>query len=130
MRSIALTLLASAALLGIASASEENAMTAGDLHELCNGSDHVSRNACRIYILGITQGIAVGLRIADGKTGGGRPCVPQAVSGDALEQKVKTRLDAELAATPANGNLDASGFIAAALASAYPCPAASASSPH
>ena len=99
-------------------------MTAGDLHELCNGTDHVSRNVCRIYILGITQGIAVGLQIADGKTGGGRPCVPQSVSGDALEQKVKARLDAVVAATPANRDLDASGIIAAALAGAYPCPTA------
>jgi hypothetical protein len=130
MRAIALTFLVFAALLGTASASEENAMTAGDLHELCNGTDHVSRNACRIYILGITQGIAVGLQIADGKTGGGRPCVPQSVSGDALEQKVKTRLEAELAATPASRNLDASGFIAAALAGAYPCSTATAPSAH
>ncbi|HKD55846.1 MAG TPA: Rap1a/Tai family immunity protein [Steroidobacteraceae bacterium] len=130
MKRIALILVVFAPLLGAASASEENAMTAGDLHELCNGTDHVSKNACRIYILGITQGIAVGLQIADGKTNGGRPCVPESVSGDALEQKVKAKLDADLAASPAKRNLDASAFIAAVVASAYPCSAAPSSPQH
>lgn len=127
MRYVALTLTIAAALLGVASASEENAMTAGDLHELCSGTDHVSKNACRIYILGIAQGIAVGLQIADGKSSGARPCVPESVSGDALEEKVKVKLGADLAASPAKRNLDASGFIAAVLASAYPCSRAAAS---
>jgi hypothetical protein len=130
MRAIALTLIVFATLLGTASAAEENAMTAGDLQELCSGTDHVSKNACRIYILGIAQGIAVGLQIADGKSTGGRPCVPESVSGDALEQKVKTKLGEDLAATPANRNLDASGFIARVLTGAYPCSTASAPSPH
>jgi len=121
MKHIALTLIVFAPLVGAAPAAEENAMTAGDLHELCSGTDHVSKNACRVYILGITQGIAVGLQIADGKTNGGRPCVPESVSGDALEQKVKAKLGADLAASPPKRNLDASGFIAAVLASAYPC---------
>jgi hypothetical protein len=130
MRLIALTLIVFATLLDAASASEENAMTAGDLQELCNGTDHVSRNACRIYILGMTQGIAVGLQIADGKSSGGRPCVPESVSGEALEQKVKAKLGAELAASPAKRNLDASAFVASALASAYPCSPASPTSQH
>jgi hypothetical protein len=129
MRSIALTLtLFAATLPGAIHASEESAMTEGDLHELCSGSDHVSKNACRIYILGITQGIAVGLQLASGKTAGARPCVPGSVSGEALEEKVKTRLAADLAATPANRSLDASGFIAAVLGRAYPCSAAPAPS--
>jgi len=105
-------------------------MTAGDLHELCNGTDHVSKNACRIYILGITQGIAVGLQIAEGKSGGGRPCVPQSVSGDALEQNVKVKLDADLAAAPAKRDLDASAFIANVLATSYPCSPVNPTSQH
>ena len=105
-------------------------MTAGDLHELCSGTDHVSRNACRIYILGITQGIAVGLQIADGKSRTARPCVPESVSAEALEQKVTAKLGADLAASPAKGDLDASAFVANVLASAYPCSRASPTAPH
>jgi hypothetical protein len=130
MRFIALTLIVFATLLDGASASGENAMTAGDLHELCTGTDHVSRNACRIYILGITQGIAVGLQIADGKSRTARPCVPQSVSAESLEQKVTAKLGADLAASPAKGDLDASAFVANVLASAYPCSRASPTSQH
>jgi hypothetical protein len=40
-----------AALLLTAARAAQPAMTAGDLAQLCDGSDHVSVNACRIYIL-------------------------------------------------------------------------------
>jgi Rap1a immunity proteins len=119
MKSIASTLMILA--LGSAGASEQHAMTAGDLQELCTGSDHVSVNACRVYILGVTEGIAVGLRMAGGKSGGGRPCIPDNVSAQELEQTVKSRLDEDLTAHPANRTLDASRFIGAVLAHAFPC---------
>jgi hypothetical protein len=119
MKSIAVALMILA--LGTAAASEQHAMTAGDLQELCAGSDHVSVNACRVYILGVTEGIAVGLRMAGGKSGGARPCIPDGVSAEALEQTVKSRLDEDLAANPGHRNQDASGFIGTVLAHAFPC---------
>ena len=97
----------------------EAAMTAGDLKELCAGSDHVSRNVCRIYILGVTEGIAQGLSIAGGK--GSRPCIPEGVSAEQLEATVKTRLGEELSHTPARGTSDAAAFLASTLAQAFPC---------
>ena len=121
MKPIALALTIAGALLATAASSEQPAMTAGDLQELCGGSDHVSRNACRIYILGVTQGITVGMNIADGKTGGGRPCVPEGVSGERLEQTVTSRLSEQLAASEANRNVEASGFIGSVLVHAFPC---------
>jgi len=120
MRSIAIALTILGALLASAASSAQHAMTAGDLRELCRGSDHVSRNACRVYILGVTEGITVGLRMADGKTKGGRPCIPDGVSGDVLEQTLKTRLD-DLTASAAKRNQDASEFIGNALVHAFPC---------
>jgi len=119
MKSIALMLMILA--LGSVAAAEQHAMTAGDLQELCAGSDHVSVNACRVYILGITEGIAVGLRMAGGKSGGGRPCIPDNVSAEELEHTVKSKLGEDLTANPAHRNLDASGFIGSVLAHAYPC---------
>lgn len=94
-------------------------MTAGDLQQLCLGTDHVSKNACRIYILGVTQGIEVGLATADGK--GRRPCVPGDTSAEALESTLKTKLDVDLAASPSNRDHDAARFIASVLAHAFPC---------
>jgi hypothetical protein len=98
----------------------QEAMTADDLQMLCQGTDHVSRNACRIYILGVTQGVSLGISIARGK-GAGRPCVPTGISAESLEQTVKTRLGKDLGDHPADGTHDAADFIGAVLAETYPC---------
>jgi hypothetical protein len=100
-------------------ADEDAAMSADDLQQLCAGTDHVSENACRIYILGVTQGVRVGISLA--QHGGARPCVPAGMSAEELQNFVKTRLTQRLAAAPADRSLDASRFIATVLASAYPC---------
>lgn len=93
-------------------------MTASDLAQLCSGTDHVSVNACRIYILGVTQGIAVGLRMAGGGVGTRRPCVPRGIAAEELEATVKKRLASPGAATDSR---DASAFIGDVLLAAYPC---------
>ena len=119
MRSIAVALTVTGALLTTAASPEQLAMTAGDLGQLCTGTDHVSRNACRIYILGVTQGITLGMSIADGKSAGGRPCVPAGLSAEALEKTVQKKL-AEMSSA-AERDRDASRFIGAVLGSAFPC---------
>ena len=111
------------ALLTICSAAEpvSRAMSAGDLHEICVSSDEAGKAACRFYVLGLTQGISVGMSIADGKTSGGRPCVPENVSGDALELVVKMKLGSDLTVFPADRALDAAGLVAAIMISTFPC---------
>ncbi len=119
MKRLASLCTAAAALLFLtAAAPEEPAMTAGDLAQLCNGTDHVSRNACRIYMLGVTQGIAVGLRIAGHGKQAARPCVRPGIAAEDLEALLKKRLDA----LDASGQQrDAAGFIGESLAAAFPC---------
>lgn len=122
MRSIAIAAMLAGSVLSTSAASDPQevpAMTAGDLQQLCLGTDHVSKNACRIYILGVTQGIEVGMATADAR--GRRPCVPGDTSAEALESTLKSKLDADLAASPANRNRDAARFIGSALAHAFPC---------
>jgi hypothetical protein len=127
MRSLATALTILGALAAGAASSQQAdeaqapAITAQDLQQLCEGTDHVSRNACRIYILGVTQGLALGMRIADGKTASARPCVPAAISAEKLEETLKTRLGRDLAANPAKRDQDAAGFIGTVLGEAYPC---------
>jgi hypothetical protein len=117
---IIVTALGVAALtLAMPAHAAEAAMTAGDLQELCSGSDHVSRNVCRIYILGVTEGIAQGLSIAGGK--GSKPCIPDGVSAQQLEQTVKSRLGEDLSLSPARRTADAAAFLASTLAEAFPC---------
>jgi hypothetical protein len=120
MKVILTALGAAAALIAMPTHAAEAAMTAGDLKELCAGSDHVSRNVCRIYILGVTEGIAQGLSIAGGK--GSKPCIPEGVSAEQLEETVKSRLGQELSLSPARGTTDAAPFLASTLADAFPCP--------
>ena len=118
MRVPATIAAAAAAFCLTGAAPEEPAMTASDLAQLCSGTDHVSVNACRVYILGVTQGIAVGIRMASGKSPASRACVPAGTPADELEAALKKKLatlDGE------TGQRDAAGFIGAALAAAFPC---------
>jgi hypothetical protein len=119
MKIIVAALAIAAGALSLSAHSAEPAMTAGDLKELCSGSDHVSRNVCRIYILGVTEGIAQGLNIAAGK--GAKACVPEGVSAERLEKTIKARLEGDLARSPADSTRDAAGFLSSALAEAFPC---------
>jgi hypothetical protein len=112
-------IVAAAAVLALtAAAPEQPAMTAADLAQLCGGADHVSVNACRIYMLGVTQGIAVGLRMGAAKSAAHRACVPPRTSAEELEAVLKKRLEA---LNSDSGQRDAAGFIGAALAAAFPC---------
>ena len=119
MRSIVRALTVAIALLAVQPAATQPAMTAGDLEQLCAGSDHVSRNACRIYILGVTQGITLGFELADKKRADRRVCIPAGISAEALEQTLKRPLAG--LTTAAERERDAAGFIGAVLASAFPC---------
>ena len=118
---VAVVLLGTFVVQPASSAPAEPVMTAGELQQLCLASDTTSKNVCRVYILGVTQGMAIGLDLADGKGGLSRPCVPDALSGDSLAESVKARIDRTLAASPKQKDTNAAKFIASLAASAYPC---------
>ena len=96
-------------------------MTAGDLQQICVGSSAESKAACRFFILGVVQGLDVGMNIADGKTQGGRPCVPENTSGSALELAVKMKLGEDLMVFPDDRKLDASGLVGGIIVHTFPC---------
>jgi Rap1a immunity proteins len=127
MKIFVTALAVAAGTFAMAAHAAEAAMTAGDLKELCAGSDHVSRNVCRIYILGITEGIAQGLSIAGGK--GSRACIPTGVSAERLEETIRSRLVQDLSVSPALSSSDAAAFLATTLAEAFPC-GGSGATPH
>src|ERR1700722_18563117 len=79
-----------------------NTVNAGDLAQFCVGSDHVSQNVCRIYILGVTQGVVLG----NARSAAPRLCVPADISAEILEEAVKTRIEAELHAHPEEASED------------------------
>ena len=108
-------------MLSASAHSADNAMTAGDLQQICLGYDAESKAACRFYILGIEQGINLGMNIADGKTQGGRPCVPVNTSSYALELAVKMKMGEDLMVYPDDRKVDASGFVGAIIVTTFPC---------
>src|ERR1700686_4546394 len=124
LRALLLLALCGLAIVGVTQSkrapAEETAMTAGDLQQICIGSSAESKAACRFYVLGITQGISMGMSIADGKTQGGRPCVPDDLSASAIELAVKMKLGEDLMVYPDDRKLDASGVVGAILVSTFP----------
>ena len=118
---VALTIMAGLQPAVLSAESEEHAMTGGDLQQMCVAQDDANKTGCRLYILGVTQGITAGMNIADGKTIGGRPCIPDNISGQALEPVVKMKLGADLTVFPADRKEDASGLIAGVIVSSFAC---------
>jgi Rap1a immunity proteins len=118
---VALVILAAFVMQPASADPSEPVMTAGELQQLCLATDTTSKNVCRVYILGITQGMAIGLEIADGKGSVSRPCVPSTLSGESLADSVKARFDRFLAANPKDKDVDAAKFVATLAANTYPC---------
>lgn len=102
-------------------AGDDHPMTAGDLEQLCIGSSADAKAACRFYLLGVTQGVNLGISIADGKTQGGRPCVPETLTGASIELAVKAKLGSDLMVFPEDRKLEASGVVGAIIVSTFPC---------
>jgi hypothetical protein len=63
----------------------------------------------------------MGMSIADGKTNGGRPCIPDDLSASAIELAVKMKLGSDLMVYPDDRKLEASGVVGAILVSTFPC---------
>ena len=99
----------------------DSAMTAGELQKICYEPSNSSKASCRFYILGITQGLSLGLSIADSRNNRSRVCLPDDVPASKLEQVVKLNIAKLLANFPADRELDASGTVVAVLAKQYPC---------
>lgn len=96
-------------------------MTVGDLQQICTDASAESKSACKFYILGVAQGIRLGMSVADGKSDGGRLCLPDDVPSSGLAFLVKKNIGEILMFYPKDRALEASGFVGAALIKQYPC---------
>jgi hypothetical protein len=96
-------------------------MTAGDLQEICGSANRDVDAPCRFYIMGIVQGINIGLGMADGKVVSRRPCIPDDVQDSKLELLVKAKLGADLMVNPGDKELPASSLVGAVIATSFPC---------
>ncbi len=96
-------------------------MTAGDLQQICSSKNPDIDAPCRFYIMGIVQGITIGLGMADGKVAVGRPCIPDDLQDSKLETLVKAKLGADLTVNPEDKDLPASSFVGAVIGTTFRC---------
>lgn len=96
-------------------------MTAGDLQQICSSKNTDVDAPCRFYIMGIVQGITIGLGMADGKVAVGRPCIPDNLQDSKLETLVKAKLGADLMVNPEDKGLPASSFVGAVIGTTFRC---------
>ncbi len=102
-------------------------MTVSDLEKLCTSSDDVVKTACRFYILGVTEGTSLAASTVEDKSGvfhelKDKPfCVPEDLSGAALEFVVKMKMGEDLMVFPEDRKMPAVSFVAAVIRKNFPC---------
>jgi hypothetical protein len=103
---------------GPARSAETGAMTVGELQEFCTASEAGSKSACKFFIYGVVQGARLAAGVVGDKT---HFCIPDDLSSRTMETIVKQAVGQDLMLFPADRDLEASGFVGAAIQKAFPC---------
>jgi hypothetical protein len=102
-------------------------MTVGDLQKLCTSSDEGDKVACTFYILGVTEGTSLAANSVKDSSGEFREiknkpiCIPEGISGTALELVVKMSIGEDLMVFPADRDMPAVSFVSAVIRSKFSC---------
>jgi hypothetical protein len=104
-------------------------MTVADLRLVCGTSEPQVPPACKFYILGASEGLALA-GSTEGKAAGqfvartqGRHfCIPDNLPTETIRQKIMAMMDADLRAYPDDAKQPAISFVAAVIEQSYPCP--------
>src|SRR5437868_11876156 len=70
----------------VPASAEHEQLSVGNLQEICTRSDNGGKEACRYYILGVTEGTRMAAAFAGDKT---HFCIPDGVSLVAVESLIK-----------------------------------------
>ena len=103
-------------------------MTLGDLYKLCTSANEGDKTACTFYILGVFEGAALAGATVQDKNGNNfqeaktkRFCVPEGLTGAAMELTVKMKMGADLAVYPKDRDMPAVSFVTGVIAQQFPC---------
>ncbi len=92
----------------VPASAEHEQLSVGNLQEICTRSDNGSKEACRYYILGVTEGTRMAAAFVGDKT---HFCIPEGVSLVAVEALIKNEIEEDLTVYPADRDLAAVGFV-------------------
>ena len=106
------------ALFALPANPQGSQMKLSDLRDICAGTDELHATACKFYILGVTEGLALGAGVAKDKN---HFCIPEGVSSQKMLLIVKNTMTADLAAFPQDKDMPAVSFVAASMQQAFPC---------
>jgi hypothetical protein len=103
-------------------------MKVGDLYKLCASSDESDKTtACRFYILGVFEGAQLAGESVQDNSGkfqeakDKRFCVPEGLTGAAMELTVKMKMGTDLAVYPEDRDMPAVSFVMGVIAQQFPC---------
>jgi hypothetical protein len=103
-------------------------MKVSDLYKLCTSSDETDKSACRFYILGVFEGAdlvgSVGVQDRSGKfqeAKDKRFCIPEGLTGAAMELTVKTKMGQDIAVYPEDRDMPAISLVVGVIAQQFPC---------
>ncbi len=102
-------------------------MTLGDLHRTCTSDDEGDKAACTFYILGVSEGVSLATSAVADASGSFREikdkpiCLPEGISGKALELVVKMAMGQDLAVFPKDRDLPAVSFVMVVIRKQFAC---------
>jgi hypothetical protein len=120
--------LITALLLLIPYAAVADQMTAGDLYSFCSARDEMQRTACRFYILGTFQGLALGSGSVVGNKGimtsRDHPdfCLADETSQTQIVAVFVKHMQAVAQVYPQDLKLPAVSVLGAVMVRSFPCP--------
>lgn len=89
-------------------------LTGNELYSACNSDSPILKQSCGKYILGIAEGLRLGVSLA-GRNG---DCIPEDVRESQLVLMVQKRMKEE----PQHLHLPAAALVAASITQVFPCP--------
>ena len=105
-------------LSGFASSASAGAVTVGDLKEMCTATDDVNVSRCTFFMLGVAS--VVELFGPEPKVKA-HVCFPDGTTNAQMVFVVKKAIGEDLMFYPKDTELEAGGFVAAALSKQWPC---------
>ncbi|MCE5232946.1 MAG: Rap1a/Tai family immunity protein [Mizugakiibacter sp.] len=94
-------------------------MTIGGLQKICSSQDSNAKMACRLYIVGIYEGITIGMNMADHNYR--HLCAPNDKRDAALEKIVMTDLNGNVKASPELRGKPAAEFVGMVMSMMFSC---------